>query len=132
MSRWVVLPNDKKPVLGFTGMPLENIGGGFSSGFGPGLSVNGADVQTGFSTPAYVSMGASRGAGLVYSTRQSYPRALVNVDLDLPWPTSTPSQVKLILSDGGTHLDSLTLTGGSASCLTGSIRRCPRDSHRAR
>jgi RHS repeat-associated protein len=123
-TQWIVLANDSTPVLGFTGMPLENLGGGFSSGFGPGLSVSGAEVETGFSVPSYVSMGASRSTGLVYSTRQSYPRALVNVDLDLPWPSTTPSQVKLILSDAGVQLDVLTLTGGSASCLTGSIRRC--------
>ena len=123
-TRWVVLPNDSTPVVGFTGMPLENLGSGFSSAFGPGISVHGAEVETGLSIASYVSMGSSRGAGLVYSTRQSYPRALVNVDLDLPWPTTTPSQVKLILSDGALHLDSLVLTGGSASCLTGSLRRC--------
>ena len=124
VTRWVVLPADSTPVLGFAGMPLENLGSAFASGFGSGLSVHGAEVETGFSIPSYVSMGVARSAGLVYSTRQSYPRALVNVDLDLPWPSSTPSQVKLILSDAGTHVDSLTLTGGGAACLTGSVRRC--------
>lgn len=123
-TRWVVLPNDSTPVIGFTGMPLENLGGGFSSGFGPGIRLHGAEIETGISIASYVSMGSSRGAGLVYSTRQSYPRAIVNVDLDLPWPTTTPSQVKLILSDAGLHMDSLVLTGGAASCLTGSSRRC--------
>jgi hypothetical protein len=56
-SRWVVLPDDQAPVLGFTGMPLGTLNGGFSSGFGPGLGVSGAEVTTGFATPGYVSMG---------------------------------------------------------------------------
>jgi RHS repeat-associated protein len=124
VTRWVVLPSDSTPVLGFTGMPLENLGGGFASSFGPGFSVSGAEVETGFSVPGYVSMGATRSAGLVYSTRQSYPRAIVNVDLDLPWPASTPSQIKLILSDSVAHRDSLTLTGTAAACLTGTVHRC--------
>ena len=123
-SRWVVLPADSTPVLGFTGMPLENLGGGFASSFGPGFSVSGAEVETGFSVPGYVSMGVTRSAGLVYSTRQSYPRAIVNVDLDLPWPASTPSQIKLILSDSIAHRDSLTLTGTAAACATGAVHRC--------
>ncbi|MEP7326880.1 MAG: hypothetical protein ABI836_13095 [Gemmatimonadota bacterium] len=59
-SRRVLLVNDSTPLFGFTGMPLEALGGGFSSGFGPGISVSGAEVETGFTTPAYVSRGAAR------------------------------------------------------------------------
>ena len=124
VTQSVILPNDNAPVLGFTGMPLGTVNGGFSAPFGPGFSVEGADIQTGFSTPSYISMGAARSAGLVYSTRTSYPRALVHVDLDLRWPTTTPSSVKLILSEGALKLDSLVLSSPASACLTGTIRRC--------
>ena len=122
VSRWVVLLNDQKPVLGFTGMPLEALDGGFSAPFGPGLSVSGAEVETGFSIPSYISMGVEQSAGLVYSTRQSYPRALVPVDLELPWPAGTPDQVKLVLIDGVIRRDSLVLA--SPTCATGAAKRC--------
>jgi YD repeat-containing protein len=122
VNRWAVLPNDQKPVLGFSGMPLENLGREFSSPFGSEFSVSGAEVETGFTTPPFFSMGIARSAGLVYSTRQSYPRALVPVDLELTWPAGTPDQVKLILFDGVTKLDSLTLA--APTCATGSARRC--------
>lgn len=121
-TRWAVLPNDNKPVLGFTGMPLEALGRQFGAPFGPGLAVSGAEVETGFSIPAYVSMGAARSTGLVYSTRQSYPRALVPVDVELTWPAGTPDQLNVILWDGAVRLDSLVLT--SPTCATGSARRC--------
>jgi len=123
-SQWVVLPNDSTPVLGFSAMPLEAVNGGFGAPFGAGFSVSGADVETGFSIRSYSSMGAARSAGLVYSTRQSYPRALVQVDLDLPWPTTSASSVKLVLLDGAVRLDSLVLASPNTACLTGSIRRC--------
>lgn len=122
VSRWVVLENDQKPVLGFTGMPLGALGSQFTAPFGPGLSVSGAEVETGFSTPAYYSMGVARSFGMSYSTRQSYPRALVPVDLELPWPTGTPDQIKLVLIDGAVRLDSLVLT--NPTCATGAIKRC--------
>jgi YD repeat-containing protein len=122
VTRWAVLLNDNKPVLGFTGMPFEALGRQFGAPFGPGVSVSGAEVESGLSTPAYVSMGAARGAGLVYSTRQSYPRALVPVDLELTWPAGNPDQIKLILWDGATKLDSLVLS--SPACATGGTRRC--------
>ncbi len=121
-TRWAVLVNDSTPVLGFTGMPLEAVNGGFASSFGPGVGVVGAEVTTGFSTIPYFSMGSARGTGLVYSTRTSYPRALVNVDLELPWPAGTPSQIKLILKDGVTGLDSVTLS--SPTCATGAVKKC--------
>ncbi len=122
VTRWAVLLNDNKPVLGFTGMPLEALGRQFAAPFGPGLSVSGAEVQTGFGTPSFVSLGIERGAGLVYSTRQSYPRALVHVDLELTWPVGTPDQIKLILWDGAVKRDSLQLS--SPTCATGTTRRC--------
>lgn len=123
VSRWVVLENDQRPVLGFTGMPSGALGAGFSAPFGPGFSVHKAEVETGFSIPSYVSRGVARSAGLVYSTRQSYPRALVHVDLEVPWPTAgTPDQVKLVLLDGTLRLDSLVLT--NPTCATGALKRC--------
>jgi RHS repeat-associated protein len=122
VSRWVVLENDQKPVLGFSGIPLEALGSQFTAPFGPGISVSGAEVESGFSTTPYYSMGVPRSVGLSYSTRQSYPRALVPVDLELPWPAGTPNQVKLVLIDGGTRLDSLVLS--SPTCATGAVKRC--------
>lgn len=122
VTRWAVLPADNKPVLGFTGVPLEALGRQFGAPFGPGFSVSGAEIEAAIGTPAYVSMGASRSAGLVYSTRQSYPRALVPVDLEVTWPAGTPDQIKVLLWDGAVKLDSVTLT--SPTCATGSSRRC--------
>jgi RHS repeat-associated protein len=120
--RWVVLPNDSVPVLGFSGIPLEALGAGFSSPFGPGLAVSGAEIETGFATVPYVSMGAARSAGLVYSTRQSYPRALIPVDIELPWPTGTPTSLKVVPVDGSTRMDSVVIA--SPSCATGAVKRC--------
>ncbi|MGH7701482.1 MAG: hypothetical protein ACREMO_00160 [Gemmatimonadales bacterium] len=122
VTRWAVLLNDNKPILGFSGVPLEALGRGFGAPFGPGISVAGGEVETGFGSLPYVSLGASRSFGLTYSTRQSYPRALVPVDLELPWPAGTPTQVKLILYDGVTKLDSLVLA--SPTCATGALKRC--------
>jgi RHS repeat-associated protein len=125
-SAWAVLPNDSTPILGFAGRPLEALGRQFGAPFGPGLSVSGADVETGIGIPAYVSLGAARSAGLVYSTRTSYPRALIPVDLELPWPSTAPTQIKLILFDGGVKLDSLVLGSGQTTCTSygGAVKRC--------
>ncbi len=122
VTRWAVLLNDNTPVLGFSGMPLEALGRQFGAPFGPGLAVSGAEVETGFTMPPYVSMGVSRSAGLVYSTRQSYPRVLVPVDLELTWPAGTPDQVTLTLYDGATNLNSLVLP--TPTCASGPARRC--------
>ncbi|HSM16051.1 MAG TPA: RHS repeat-associated core domain-containing protein, partial [Gemmatimonadales bacterium] len=122
VTRWAVLPNDNQPILGFTGMPFEALGSGFSAPFGPGISLSGAEVEMGLSSVPYSSMGQARSFGLVYSSRQSYPRALVPVDLELTWPAGTPLQIKLTLFDGVLRLDSLKLT--SPTCATGAIRRC--------
>jgi RHS repeat-associated protein len=123
VTRWIVLPNDQAPVLGFTGAPLAALGAQFSAPFGPGLSVSGAEVETGFSTVPFFSFGGrARSLGLSYSTRQSYPRALVPVDLELPWPAGTPDQIKLVLVDGAVRMDSLVLA--SPTCATGALKRC--------
>lgn len=122
VTRWAILPNDTKPILGFSAMPFEAQAGTFSIPFGPGLSVTRAELETGFFIPDYQSMGVLRRAGIVYSTRQSYPRALVPVDLELTWPAGTPTQIKLRLWDGATKLDSLVLAG--PTCATGVTRRC--------
>src|SRR6266513_42641 len=121
-TRWAVLLDDQKPVLGFGGMPLEALGRQFGAPFGPGLSVSGAEVEAGFSAPSYFSLGSGRSAGLVYSTRQSYPRVLVPVDLELTWPVGTPDQITLILFDGATTLQALVLP--TPACATGPTRRC--------
>ncbi|HSE28158.1 MAG TPA: RHS repeat-associated core domain-containing protein [Gemmatimonadales bacterium] len=121
-SRWVVLPADEHPVLGFTGVPLEALGSAFGAPFGPGLALRGAEVETGIGTVPYFSMGAARSTGLVYSTAQSYPRALVPVDLELPWPAGTPSEIRVILRDAGVALDSLVVA--NPTCATGALKVC--------
>ncbi len=123
VTRTVIL-SDATPILGFSGMPLGSTNGAYSAPFGPGLSLMGADVATGFSTRSRTTLGAARSVGLVYSTRTSYPRALVSVDLDIPWPTSTPSSITVRLKDGAVVKDTLKVTSPNTSCLTGSIRRC--------
>jgi RHS repeat-associated protein len=123
VTRWAVLLNDHKPVVGFSGMPLEALGRQFTAPFGPGLSLSGADVETGFALPGHITMGTPRSVSLVYSTRQSYPRVLVPVDVELPWPNGTPTKVHVSLFDtAGTRMDSLVVT--SPSCVTGSAPRC--------
>ena len=123
--RRVILVNDSTPLFAFTGMPLEALGGGFSSGFGPGVRVSGAEIETAFSAVPYVSMGAARSGGLAYSTRTSYPRALVNVDLELTWPTAANADsIKLTLRDGATPLDSLVFASPNTLCDTGGVKRC--------
>lgn len=124
VSRWAVLPFDSTAVLGFQGMPLEALGREFGAPFGPGLAVSGAEVETAISSVPYFSMGAARSAGLVYSTRQSYPRVLIPIDLELTWPTGAPDQVKLVLSDSSVKLDSLTVATPSCTSWNSSVRRC--------
>ncbi len=120
VTRNVTLDNTGKPWVSFQGMPLEAHGRVFGAPFGPGLSVSGAEVETGFGVPSYVSMGVARSTGLVYSTRQSHPRALVNVDIELS--TSTPSQLKAVLIDGVVRMDSVVLTSPTCSAAVGN--RC--------
>lgn len=122
LSTRVVLPSDQKPILGFSAVPYEALGRAFSSPFGPGLSVVAGEVEAGVSTVPYVSMNTPRSTGLVYSTRQSYPRVLVPVDLELTWPAGTPDALTFILKDGGTRLDSVRYA--SPTCATGATRQC--------
>ncbi|MBK9065282.1 MAG: hypothetical protein IPL76_00105 [Gemmatimonadetes bacterium] len=65
------------------------LGSAFTAPFGPGLSVAGAEVETGVATVPYFSMNAPRSLGLVYSTRQSAPRVLVPVDVEPRLPPGT-------------------------------------------
>jgi RHS repeat-associated protein len=109
VTRQVVLDNSGPPIVSFTGMPLE-------------LHGHAPEVETGFAIPAYVSMGTNRSTGLVYSTRQSYPRALVNVDIELTWPAGNPDQIKAILRDGIVAMDSLT--AATPTCQASTARRC--------
>ena len=109
VTRQVLLDNSGTAIVSFTGMPLELYG-------------HAAEVETGFAIPAYFSMGSPRSTGLVYSTRQSYPRALVNTDIELTWPAGNPDQIKAILKNGIVGLDSLTVT--TPSCTASSGRKC--------
>jgi hypothetical protein len=122
-TRSVIL-SDATPILGFSGVPLGYANAGYSAPFGPGLALQGADVSTGFSTRSRTTLGRARSVGLVYSTRTSYPRVLVPVDLDIPWPATTPSSITVRLKDGAVVKDTLKLTSPNTSCLTGTVRRC--------
>jgi RHS repeat-associated protein len=121
VTRYAVLPNDSTAALSWLGTPPVVSNGTFSSPFGPGISVSGAEVETGFSSIPYFAMGAPRSAGLVYSTRQSYPRLLVPVTLELRGSPS-PDQIVARLFDGVTKLDSLKVT--TPACATGGAARC--------
>ena len=123
VTRWVVLLNDHAPVLGFTGVPFEALDRVFVAPFGPGLSVSGGELSTSISTPSYFDMGRAWNFGLVYSTRQSYPRATVPVDVELPWPNGTASKLHVTLVDSaGVVLDSQVTT--NPTCMTGSVHKC--------
>lgn len=119
---YVKMPNDSTPVLDFTGMPYEVTASGATAPLGTGVAAHGAEVETGFATPAYVTMNTPRSASLVYSTRTSYPRALVAANIKLPWPTGTPDSVKAVLFDGAVRKDSFAI--GATGCATGSFHAC--------
>jgi RHS repeat-associated protein len=122
VSRWIVVPADSAPILGFVGMPLENSGRQFTAPFGPGLAVSGAEVETAVGVRGYVAVGSEHTAGLSYSTRQSYPRALINVNAELPWAGAAGATVKLVLSDAGVGLDSVTAQ--TTACATAAAKVC--------
>jgi RHS repeat-associated protein len=121
-TRWAVLLNDQKPILAFSGMALGSTGLGSPLPFGQGIAVNSGEIETGVTSVPYFSLGSARNTGLVYSSRTSYPRALVVADLELTWPVGTPDQIKIVLKDGTLGKDSLTL--GTPTCATGATRRC--------
>lgn len=121
-TEWVVLANDQAPVVGFTASPLEGLGRRFSAPLASGLEVVGADVLAHFAAPAYFTRGNPRSASLIYSTAQSYPRALVPIDVELPWPNGTPTKLHVSLLDGGTVLDSVVVL--SPSCRTSGVAVC--------
>ncbi len=123
VTRWAVIPNDSVPLVGLTGVPTGNLASAFAAPAGPGVGFSGVEVETGLATVPYFSMNAARSLSLAYSTRQSYPRVTVPVDLEVRWPTTgAPDQVVLRLFDGGTKLDSLKLT--NPTCATGGAKRC--------
>ena len=122
VNRWAVLLADGKPLLGMTALPLGIVGSGLRADLGTGLFLNQAELETDFSIPSYTSMGSARGAGLTYSTRQSYPRALIPIDIELTWPAGTPDEVRLVLREGGVGLDSMIVA--TPTCSTGATRRC--------
>jgi RHS repeat-associated protein len=122
ITRRTVLDNSGPPIVSFAGMPLEALGRQAVASLGPGISISGADVETGFAVPSYVSMNAPRSTGLVYSTRTSHPRALVNADIELTWPAGTPDQIKAVLIDGGVRMDSVVVSSPDCSASTG--RQC--------
>jgi len=121
VTRYAVLPHDSTAALSWLGTPRVASNSIFSAPFGPGIAVSGGEVETGFSTIPYFSMGSARSAGLVYSTRQSYPRVLVPVHLELRGST-TPDQMVVRLFDGATKIDSLKVA--LPTCSTGSAARC--------
>jgi len=120
VTRNVTLGASPRPILSLKTMPLESHGRQFAAPFG-GFSVMGADIGTGFSTPAYFSLNSARTAGLTCSSRQSYPRALVNVNLE--FPTTLPTSLTMRLKDGAATLHQFTL--GSVNCpVSGSTYQC--------
>lgn len=106
VSRTVALAGGNKPVLSVTPMPLEATGRQFNAPFGRYYAIRGADVEMGVGTPAYRSLNAERTAGLTYSSKQSYPRALVNVDLESPG--ALPTSLTMKLWDGGVVVHEFT------------------------
>jgi hypothetical protein len=121
-TEYLKLDDSGRPWVSFQGMPVEALGRQSAAPLGPGIAVSGADVETGFGVPPYVSMGSARSTGLVYSTRTSHPRALVNTDVELTWPTGTPDQIKAVLIDGVVRRDSVVLSSPTCSANVG--RRC--------
>ena len=120
-TRNVTLAASPRPILSLKPMPLEAHGRQFSAPFGPGIGVSGGgDIELGFSTPAYFSFNSPRTAGLTYSSRQSLPRALVNVDLE--FPGTAPSSLTMRLKDGGATVDSAVFA--SPSCSSGGTAKC--------
>jgi len=120
-TRNVTLASSPRPILSLKPMPLEAQGRQFSAPLGPGIGVSGGgDIQMGISTPAYYSFNSPRTAGLTFSSRQAYPRALVNVDLE--FPGSVPSSLTMRLKDGGATVDSAVFS--SPNCSTGGAAKC--------
>lgn len=123
-SRYVKLAaaTDSLPLIGFSAVPLEGLGSGVAAPFGPGFAVVGAEVETQFALQPYFTRGTARTTGLVYATRQAYPRVTVPVDIELPWLSANPDTMWVELRDG------LTLVGSAVhaapSCLTGAVRKC--------
>ncbi|MBK6779743.1 MAG: RHS repeat protein [Gemmatimonadetes bacterium] len=120
--RIVKLANDSKPILGFSGVPTGSLAAGFGAPFGQGIAVSGVEIETGFGTVPYFSMGQARSAGLVYSTRQAWPRVTIPVDVELPWLGANPSALTLIAWDGAYINDSVRYT--APACVTGAVRKC--------
>jgi YD repeat-containing protein len=117
----VTLAASPQPMLSLKPMPLEAHGRQFAAPFGPGIGVSGAgDLEMAIATPAYHSLNAPRTAGLTYASRQAYPRALVNVDLE--FPGSAPSALTMRLKDGGVTVDSAVF--GSPTCSSGGTPTC--------
>ena len=122
LTRRTVLDNSGPPIVALTGMPLEAQGRQFSTSLGAGLSATGPEIEAGLGVPSYVAMGTAQATGLAYSTRQSHPRALVNADVELTWPSGTPSQIKAVLLDGIVRMDSVTVT--NTNCQGAGGRHC--------
>jgi len=114
--------NDSTPLLGFSAVALEGLGGGATAPFGPGFAVVGGEVETQFAVQPYFTRGAARSTGLVYATRQAYPRVTVPVDIELPFLTANPDTMWVELRDGVTLVGSATL--GAPSCQTAGVRKC--------
>jgi len=119
-TRTTTLPSGNAPILSVTPMPFDAAGGGPSLPFGPGFAIRGPELLSSISTPAYYSWDTPHTAGLTYSTRQSYPRVLVNVDLE--FPGALPSTLTMKLWDGAVVVQQFTQV--SPSCSSGGQQRC--------
>ncbi len=121
-TRYLKLDDSGKPFVSFEAMPFEALGRQASAVLGPGIAASGPEIETAVAVPSYISFGVPRSAGLVYSTRQSHPRALVNTDVELTWPAGNPDQIKAVLIDGNFRMDSVVLSTPTCSSAVG--RRC--------
>ncbi len=119
-SRTTTLQAGNHSVLSVTVNPFESLGRLSGASLGP-FGIQGTEVITASSTPAYVSMNSPRTAGLTYSSRQSYPRAVVNATIEFPVGTK-PSTLNVRLLDGGVIKDEFTQS--NPNCGTSATTLC--------
>ncbi len=119
-TRSVTLQSGNNSVISVTVNPFESLGRLSGASLGP-FGIQGTEVVTAASTPAYVSMNSPRTAGLTYSSRQSYPRAVVNATIEFPIGTK-PSSLNVRLLDGGVVKDQFTQS--NPNCGTSATTLC--------
>ncbi len=117
----VTLAASPVSILSVTEMPLEALGRRNVVPMGGGFAIDGTEFVTSVATPPWYSWDTPRSAGLTYSSRQSYPRAVVTATLE--FPGSLPSSLTVSLYDG-TVLKS-SWSQSSPPCITGThTQRC--------